>query len=233
MGSPLPSTKRNHQPQRGFTTKRDASAWASKVETTKAEGAFVSPARGRVTVGDLSVQWLARQEASLAPSYYRTIAYAYPKHVAAKWDRVPVGKVDTLDVKAWAAAMTRDGSSATVVNRAVGILAGILDDAVEHRALAFNPARRFKRGEKPQKAPKRHVYLTEADVCRLAEESGRYADLVLILAFTGLRWSEAIALTVADVEFLKRRISVHRQEVQVGQEFKIGPTKGRRSARCR
>ena len=39
---------------------------------------------------------------------------------------------------------------------------------------------------------------TEEDVCRLAEESGRHADLVLILAFTGLRWGEAIALTVAE-----------------------------------
>ena len=159
--------------KRGFTTKRDASMWASKVETTKAEGAFVSPARGRVTVADLSVGWLARQEQTLSPSYYRTVAYAYGKHGAAKWSRVPVGKVDGLDVKAWAAAMTRDGSSATVVNRAIGILAGVLDDAVEHRALAFNPARRFKRGEKPKKAPKRHVYLTEADVCQLAEEFGR------------------------------------------------------------
>jgi integrase len=119
--------------------------------------------------------------------------------------------------------------SATVVNRAVGILAGILDDAVEHRALAFNPARRFKRGEKPKKAPKRHVYLTEQDVCRLAEESVRHADFVLTLAFTGLRWGEAIALTVANVEFLKRRISVHRNAVQVGQEFEVGQTKGKES----
>ena len=43
-----------------------------------------------------------------------------------------MNKVDSLDVKAWAASITRNGSSATVVNRAVGILAGILDDAVEH-----------------------------------------------------------------------------------------------------
>ena len=217
----------NTSRKRGFTTKRDASAWASKVETSKAEGADVSPARGRVTVGDLSVGWLSRQEQALAPSYYRTIKYAYGKHVGPKWAAVPVNKVDILDVKAWAAAMTRDGSSATVVNRAVGILAGILDDAIEHRALAFNPARRFKRGEKPKKSPKRHVYLTEEDVCRLAEESGRHADLVLTLAFTGLRWGEAIALTVADVEFLKRRISVHRNAVQVGQEFEVGQTKGK------
>ena len=66
--------------KRGFTTKRDASVWASKVETSKAEGAYVSPARGRVTVGDLSVGWLARQEQTLSPSYYRTISYAYGKH---------------------------------------------------------------------------------------------------------------------------------------------------------
>ncbi len=121
------------------------------------------------------------------------------------------------------------GSSATVVNRAVGILAGILDDAVEHRALAFNPARRFKRGEKPKKSPKRHVYLTDEDVCRLAEESGRRADLVLTPAFAGLRWGEAIALTVADAEFLKRRVSVHRNAVQVGQIFEVGQTKGKES----
>lgn len=101
------------------------------------------------------------------------------------------------------------------------------DDAVEHRALAFNPARRFKRGEKPKKSAKRHVYLTEADVCRLAEESGHHADLVLLLAFCGLRWGEAVALTVADIEFLKRRISVHRNAVQVGQKFEVGQTKGK------
>lgn len=213
--------------KRGVTTKRNASVWASKVETSKVEGAYVSPARGRVTVGDLSVGWLARQEQTLSPSYYRTISYAYGKHVRPKWAGVAVNRVDSLDVKAWAASITRNGSSATVVNRAVGILAGILDDAVEHRALAFNPARRFKRGEKPKKSPKRHIYLTKEDVCRLAEESGRHADLVLTLAFTGLRWGEAIALTVADIEFLKRRISVHRNAVLVGQDFEVGQTKGK------
>ncbi|OKH70757.1 hypothetical protein EB74_26860 [Mycobacterium sp. SWH-M5] len=125
--------------------------------------------------------------------------------------------------------MTRDGSSATVVNRAIGVLAGILDDAVEHRALAFNPARRFKRGEKPKKAPKRHIYLTEADVCRLAEESGRHADLVLLLAFTGLRWGEAITLTVADVEFLKRRILVHRNACRSGKTSRLDRSRAKRT----
>lgn len=41
------------------------------------------------------------------------------------------------------------------------------------------------------------------------------------------RGGRAIALTVADVEVLKRRISVPRDAVQVGREFEVGPTKGK------
>lgn len=92
---------------------------------SKDEGAYVSPARGRVAVGDLSVGWLARQEQTLSPSYYRTVFYAYGKHVGPKWAGVSVNKVDSLDVRAWAAKMTRVGASTTVVNRAVSILAGV------------------------------------------------------------------------------------------------------------
>jgi hypothetical protein len=86
--------------KRGFTAKRDASVWTSNVETSKAEGAYVAPARGRATLGDLSVGWLARQEQTLSPSSYRTISYAYCKHVEPKWAGVPVNKVDSVDVKA-------------------------------------------------------------------------------------------------------------------------------------
>src|SRR6185503_20971725 len=176
---------------------------------------------GRRSVGRMVGPAGADTLAVLLPHYLVCLRQARQTQVG--WRRGEQG--GQLGCKAWAASITRNGSSATVVNRAVGILAGILDDAVEHRALAFNPARRFKRGEKPRKSPKRHVYLTEEDVCRLAEESGRHADLVLTLAFTGLRWGEAIALTVADIEFLKRRISVHRNAVLVGHDFEVGQTK--------
>ncbi|MGV0583953.1 hypothetical protein ABQE45_09420 [Mycobacteroides chelonae] len=49
----------------------------------------------------------------------------------------------------------------------------------------------------------------------------------MLFALCGLRWGEAIALTVADIEFIKRRISVHGNAVQVEQEFEVGQTKGK------
>jgi integrase len=47
-----------------------------------------------------------------------------------------------------------------------------------------------------------------------------------LVALQAQSTGEAIALSVADVEFLKRRISVRRNAVQVGQDFEVGPDEG-------
>jgi integrase len=71
------------------------------------------------------------------------------------------------------------------------------------------------------------MYLSADDVHRLAGESGDHGALVLLLAFCGLRWGEAIALRVRDVEFLRRRLMVSENAVQLGVNHAVGPTKGR------
>jgi len=58
-----------------------------------------------------------------------------------------------------------------------------------------------------------------------ADESGRYRSLVLLLGEGGLRWGEAAALRVGDVNFLRRRIELHRNAVQVGTRVVIGTLK--------
>jgi integrase len=50
--------------------------------------------------------------------------------------------------------------------------------------------------------------------------------LVLVLAYTGIRWGEAIGLRVRDVQFLRRRLNVNENAVQVGVKHVVGPTKG-------
>jgi integrase len=49
---------------------------------------------------------------------------------------------------------------------------------------------------------------------------------VLVLAYCGLRWGEVVGLRVRDVEFLRRRISVTENAVQIGTRHVVGPTKG-------
>lgn len=211
--------------KRGFRTKRDAEAFASTVEVKKLTGAFIPETAGRITVAELAPAWLSRKEQSAAASNYRMLESAWRVHVSPKWGRRQVSSVTIVDVEAWVAQMLKDGRGATTVLRAHGVLSGILTDAVKGRRLAMNPAKGIE--NLPRKTARRHVYLTADDVHRLAAEAGEHQALVFLLALCGLRWGEAIALRVRDVQFLRRRLSVVENAVQLGVDHSVGVPKGR------
>ena len=101
-----------------------------------------------------------------------------------------------------------------------------LDDAVRDRMLASNPARGVKL---PKRVPRRNMYLTAAQLDKLANESGRYRSLVLLLGVGGLRWGEAAALRVCDVDFLRRRVELHRNAVNVNGTTVVGTLKSNKN----
>jgi integrase len=168
--------------------------------------------------------WLSRRQSDIAPSNYRTLESAWRIHVKPVWGSTRVADVDLGAVERWIAAMRKTSGPTTVI-RAYGVLAGILDDAVKSRRLTANPSRGVE--NLPNKAAKRRVYLTVEDVARLAAESGHHRALVLTLAYTGIRWGEAVALRVFGVQFLRRRLSVHDNAVQLGVDHAVGRTKSR------
>ena len=109
-----------------------------------------------------------------------------------------------------------------MVARAHQVLSAILADAVRDRMIAANPATGIKL---PRQARKRPVYLTHRQVADLAAASGDHEALVLLLAYTGLRWGEAVALRVADLDMLRRRVTVSENAVQVGAQIHVGTPK--------
>lgn len=213
--------------KRGFKTKRDAEQFAATIEVAKLRGEYIAPSLGRVTVGELAADWLARKRQATAPSHSRMLESAWRVHVSPHWGKVAVGDVDLLDIEAWIGSMSAKGAGATTVLRAHGVLSGVLADAVKAKRLMANPAKGVE--NLPRKTSKRRVYLSASDVHRLADESARHRALVLVLAYTGIRWGEAIGLRVRDIEFLRRRLSVSENAVQLGTRHAVGPTKGRKA----
>ena len=63
----------------------------------------------------------------------------------------------------------------------------------------------------------------------LSEQSGEHGFLVRFLAYTGLRWGEATALRVQDVDMLRRRVNVTENAVMVGGSIVVGSPKTHRS----
>jgi integrase len=118
------------------------------------------------------------------------------------------------------AELSRD-KSATTVKRCYGVLAAILDGAVRDRRIQTSPARDVKT---PRKRLKPRAYLSHAQVERLAEASA-YPDFVRFLAYTGLRWGEAIGLEVQHVDLRKRRLNIENNAVHVNGHVVVGTPK--------
>lgn len=210
--------------KRGFKRKADADAFANSVETAKLRGEYVAPALGKTTIGMLGPDWLKRQRAHLKPSTQHLYEVHWRLYVEPRWANTRIAAIRHSDIQAWVAESIQH--SANTAKIAHLILSRILADAVTDRMLAANPAANVKL---PRQSSRRNIYLTANQLQRLALESGENYSLVLLLGMVGLRWGEATALRVHDVNFLRRRIELTRNAVHVRGEMIVGTLKSGKS----
>jgi integrase len=210
--------------KRGFTTKRDAERFAASVEVSKMRGEYVAPSSARTTVGELGPAWLDRQRGHLKPSGFRSYESTWRVHVAPRWGATALGDILTTAVAQWLADLRHgdDPVGASTVNRAHHVLSSILADAVTDKLLARNPATGVRL---PRKNRKPAVYLTHSQVAALAAASGEHEALILLLAYTGLRWGEAVGLRVRDLDMLRKRVTVNENAVESGKQIHVGTPK--------
>ena len=167
----------------------------------------------------------ASQSLRPAASSYRAVETAWRLHIAPAWGARRVGDIRHSEVQSWFTKFAANGGearSASVVIRAYGVLCGILDVAVLDRRISSNPARGVKM---PRKGKKKHSYLTPLQVELMAKHSGHHATLIYTLAYTGIRWGEAIGLRVSSLDMLRRRMHIQENAVILGAHVHVGSTK--------
>lgn len=209
--------------KRGFVRKRDAELWLAEVETARAKGNFIDPQAAKVTVESLGEMWLEAKRHSMKPSSFAPVATAWRLRVQPVWGRWEIGDIRHTDVRSWVAKLSSE-TGASVTIRTFGVLASILDDAVFDGRIPNNPARMGRVGL-PKKTRGRHGYLTHEEVIRLAKAAGERKLLVLVLAYTGIRWGEATALRVRDIELDRGRLHITSNAVEVHGTIHVGTPK--------
>ena len=135
------------------------------------KGEFIDPAASKVLVGELGPEWLSRQT-HMKPSAFRPVEIAWRVHVEPVWGGVAVADVRKTAIQSWVSGMTagaegKQPKGASTVIRAFGVLAAILDEAVDDRRILTNPARGVNLPRKPKK---QHVYLTHEQVHSLPQK---------------------------------------------------------------
>ena len=153
--------------KRGFSRINEAQLFLASVTVAKARGDCIDPAGSKLAVGYLADGWLrSKRPPMLKPSTFAGIEQAWRAHVAPVWAHRQLASIQRSEVQAWVAELASRRSRAVVL-RSLGVLAGILDVAVDDHRLRTNPARGVRNLPR-RTVVKRRVYLSQAQVGTLA-----------------------------------------------------------------
>jgi len=206
----------------------DAQRWLANVETSIARGEWLDPARGRVTVERWATEWLATR-GDLRTTTRARLDSTIRLHVLPAFGSRRLPSLTNAEIRQWVAAMSVTGMSAASVRKAAFALRQMLDAAVADRRLAVNPATNVPL---PAEHADEQRFLTREQVSDLAAAMpGQYRALVLVAAYSGLRWGELAGLRRGRVDTLRGRLTVAETAVDVGREVTFGPPKTAKSRR--
>jgi integrase len=221
--------------------RRSASFYATSAEAVRVK---LEKARDRVKVEapvqDSTIklaQWINHwQETTLQASprkdstkeLYRTLGR---KHLCpAPFGATPLDKLRKSHIDGLLVKLRNHGLSDSTVRQVYTVLRAILEDAKLDGLIADNAAVRVPR---PRVARREAKHLDPADVTAVlaAAEGLRYRDVLVLIAVTGLRRGEALALHWSDVDLVGGLLKVSGTMSRVASELVTSEPKTARSRR--
>lgn len=212
--------------QRGFRTKREAELWMAQYVLDRNTGTFIDPARQRTPIDGFIGEFLDRKGSRSANTLAARESQA-ENWVIPYWTGRPLISITADAINEWVEAMRDHGAGQDTIAKSHRILRGTLDIAVDKRYLHSNPTPKLSRTKQNKK---QHAYLTHAEIAELASAiQPHFSLLVRTLAYTGLRFGEAAALTPASFDAGRKRLHINRSVAEVHGELVWGPTKNGKS----
>lgn len=161
---------------------------------------------------------------------YRSLA---ARHIAPLLGPLDVDEVTPADISRWANALEAKVSAKTIANLRA-LLSAAFGYAVDERLRPDNPMRRLRRTRAGEHERDDMVALTPQEFIHLRGLlPERWQPFATFLAGTGLRFGEAIALEVGDVDLLAETpvVRVTKSWRRTPGGFEVGPPKSRKSRR--
>ena len=197
----------------------DAERRKAEIELELSGGTWHDPRRGEIRLSVWVADWI-RTRHDLRATTLARLGTTMDRQVLPRFGATQLIKITNGDVRSWVADMLAAGLSAATVRKAVFALRQSLAAAIADRRLAINPATDVPLPSERAKPPR---FLTQLEVERLVVEMPeRYRALVLVGAYGGLRWGEAVGLTRAKVDVLRSRVIVSTTAVEVHGKVTLG-----------
>lgn len=185
--------------------------WADDLETDIRRNEFIDPRRGEITVADWKDKCQGgrhMEKASRArdESHWRC-------HVKPYWGKRKVSSILKPDITAWVVHMNeKQKLGAATIQGSLGVLRGLLEQAVDARIIRTNPAVKVRTPRRTKHVDRVLHHDEEIRLLdRLTELFGERPDgrlFVEMLLGTGLRWEELAALPRELVDLRRGLVTV-------------------------
>ncbi|PKV03211.1 tyrosine-type recombinase/integrase [Bifidobacterium pseudolongum] len=228
--------------RKNFRDYRKADEFRAGLEDDIRSARYVNPKDAERTFGEVAEIWIAGLRGSIKQSTEARYLRELRIWVLPRWGMVPLGRIGTATVQRWVAQLVsgdaprdgRIGQARPLAPKSIRsivkiVFKAVLDLAVSNGWLMTNPVDRVKL---PRALPMhRRIYLTPIEVKAIADEmSDGNAIAVYLLAYTGARIGELLALRCGDVDLDRMAISITKtQSVDVGNRTIETTPKGNRS----
>jgi integrase len=213
---------------RTFLTKRDALEFEALQRTAKTRGTWVDPRGSKITMRELGQEWLesnpGKRDSTCARDESALRVHVYPD----LGDRA-IGSLTPADIRRLVAKWSEHLAPRSV-RRIYGALRAAFNYAVEVDRLARTPCRGI---HLPSVEPATATVPDPVQLLDLADAiDPKYSAMVWLGVVLGLRWGEVAGLRVANVDLLRKTVTVAEQVTRgVGGAGVIGPPKSAASRR--
>lgn len=189
---------------RTFDRRGDAVRWETEQKRLLHSGEFVAPAAGRITVRELAEEYRESRRGQVSVRAWESDESALRVHIVPAFGKLPISSVTSPLVERFLIDLAVSRSVRTAA-RVRTTLRGLFRYAVRTRRLQVSPAELVplphpdsRTGKVVEVDPLPFPVLLEV-VDEQRKVAGRYAEITLVLALTGVRFGELRGLRVRDV----------------------------------
>ena len=179
-----------------------------------------------ITFGEYAESWWT--DRTLKRPHPRPLPELVDQHILPTFETVPVKSIEPSAIRKWYSTLSPD--TPTLRAHSYSLLRSILNDAVYDSLLPVNPCHIRGAGSAKKKHKQEPATLAELEII-VGAMPDRYRAMVLMAAWTALRFGELTALRRSDVDLTNGVVQVRLGVVRVNGGFETDTPKTESSIR--
>ncbi len=202
---------RGHEHSKHFDRKIDGETWLAAQTIAVATGAHVVPRLSRITVQAFYDDWSRRQVWASGTRTAMDLAMR-----SSGLGGYQLGQVSHSHIEAWIKRMADQPLAPGTIKTRYNNVRGVFRAAVRDRLIARDPTEAVRLPRQRRADASMTIPSIEEVGALVTAADDSFRAFVALCAFAGLRLGEAAAVQVADIDFLRRQLTVARQVQRAG-----------------